>query len=98
MTFAMAGVPPTGSPHHSQRCCKEIRKECSWGGPGKEPGKKPKNIISVFEMINSKLDSEIMLLQEKRRIGRRMSCGRTDKSCYVTDDGRGDVERELRLW
>lgn len=27
-----------------------------------------------------------------------MSCGRIDKSCYMTDDGRGDVERELRLW
>ena len=40
------------------------------GGPGKELGKKPKNIVSVFEMINSKLDSEIMLLQEKRKIGR----------------------------
>lgn len=37
---------------------------------GKELGKKPKNIVSVFEMINSKLDSEIMLLQEKRKIGR----------------------------
>ena len=48
----------------------EIRKECCWGGPGKELGKKPKNIVSVFEMINSKLDSEIMLLQEKRKIGR----------------------------
>ena len=31
--------------------------------------KKTKNIVSVFEMINSKLDSEIMLLQEKRKIG-----------------------------
>ena len=68
------------------------------GGPGKELGKKPKNIVSVFEMINSKLDSEIMLLQEKRKIGRWMSCGRRDKSCYMTDNGRGDVERELRLW
>jgi hypothetical protein len=36
----------------------------------KELGKKPKNIVSVFEMINCKLDSEIMLLQEKRKIGR----------------------------
>ena len=54
---------------HSQRCRKEIRKECYWGGLGKELGKKPKNIVSVFEMINSKLDSEIMLLQEKRKIG-----------------------------
>ena len=55
---------------HSQRYCKEIRKECCWGGLGKELGKKPKNIVSVFEMINSNLDSEIMLLQEKRKIGR----------------------------
>ena len=55
---------------HSQRCCKEIRKACCWGGLGKELWKKPKNIVSVFEMINSKLDSEIMLLQEKRKIGR----------------------------
>ena len=31
---------------------------------------KTQNIVSVFEMINSKLDSEIMLLQEKRKIGR----------------------------
>lgn len=49
---------------HSQRCCKEIRRECYWGGLGKELGKKPNNIVLVFEMINSKLDSEIMLLQE----------------------------------
>ena len=39
-------------------------------GQGRNQGKKPKNIVSVFEMTNSKLDSEIMLLQEKRKIGR----------------------------
>ena len=60
--------------------------------------RKPNNIVSVFKMIHSKLDSEIMLFQEKRKTGRWMSYGRTDKSCSVADDGRGDVERELRLW
>lgn len=56
---------------HSQRYCKEIRKECCWGGVSREGTReKTQNIVSVFEMINSKLDSEIMLLQEKRKIGR----------------------------
>ena len=56
---------------HSQRYCKEIRKECCWGSVSREGTReKTQNIVSVFEMINSKLDSEIMLLQEKRKIGR----------------------------
>ena len=54
--------------------------------------KKPNNIVSGFEMINCKVDSEIMLFQEKRKFERWMSCGRTDKSWYMADDGRGGVE------
>ena len=38
-----------------------------------------------------------MLLQEERRIGRGMNCGSTGESWYPADDGRGAVERELRL-
>ena len=34
---------------------------------------------------------------EERRIGKEMSFGRTDESCYVADDGRVGVERGLRL-
>ena len=38
---------------HSQRYCKEIRKECCWGGVSREGTReKTQNIVSVFEMIN----------------------------------------------
>ena len=38
-----------------------------------------------------------MLFQEEKRIGREMNCVRTGESWYLADDGRGGVERELRL-
>ena len=38
---------------HSQRYCKEIRKECCWGGVSREGTReKTQNSVSVFEMIN----------------------------------------------
>ena len=39
-----------------------------------------------------------MLFQEERKIVRGVSYGKTDKVWYVADDGRGGMERELRLW
>ena len=38
-----------------------------------------------------------MLFQEEQRIGREINCVRTGESWYMADDGRGGVERELRL-
>lgn len=50
---------------------KRLGRSAVGGGVSREGTReKTQNIVSVFEMINSKLDSEIMLLQEKRKIGR----------------------------
>ena len=37
------------------------------------------------------------MFREERIIGKEMSSGRKDESCYVADDGRVGVERGLRL-
>ena len=38
-----------------------------------------------------------MLFQEEKKIKRDVNCVRTGESWYLADDGRGGMERELRL-
>ena len=74
-------------------------KHCSTAAKG--PRSQPISELAkekLYQYLKRLIESEIVLFQEKSRIGRGLSCVRTDEIPYLADDGRGGVKRELRLW
>ena len=62
----------------------------------KEPFKNKKMYQYLQQLIASNI-LKLCCFKRKRELA-EISCVRTGESWYLTDNGRGDVGRKLRLW